>query len=112
MNRYHNQKRRKKVYLIKLFSGIISICAIVGILMFAGYSPVKAKEQKEAAHYKYYKSIELKAGDTLWDIAQEYKNEESIKEYIHNIKEINHLTSDDITACSYLTIAYYDTEFH
>ncbi|MEF9917246.1 MAG: LysM peptidoglycan-binding domain-containing protein [Lachnospiraceae bacterium] len=57
---------------------------------------------------KCYKSIEIKEGDTLWSIANEYRNKElvSTTEYIQELKQINSLYSDDIQAEQYLTISY------
>ena len=63
--------------------------------------------------YKYYKSIVIQPGDTLWDIALEYKTDDygSTQEYVDELKEINSLESDSIQESQYLMIAYYDEEF-
>ena len=52
-------------------------------------------------------------GDTLWDIALEYKTDDygSTQEYVDELKEINSLESDSIQESQYLMIAYYDEEF-
>lgn len=64
--------------------------------------------QKEQASLKYYKSIEIQPGDTLWGIAEQYMTNEynSIQEYIDELKEMNHLSSDQIHDSRYLMIAY------
>ena len=58
--------------------------------------------------YKYYKSIEILAGDTLWEIAQEYRTADydSLHAYINELKAVNGLTSDEIQAGQYLTVIY------
>ena len=58
---------------------------------------------------KRYKNYTVTSGDTLWDIAQEYKTSEysSTKDYVEEVKEINHLTNDIITTGCYLTVPYY-----
>ncbi len=55
-----------------------------------------------------YKSIEIKTGDTLWEIAEEYRTADydSVYDYINELKAINGLMSDDIQAGQYLTVVY------
>ena len=52
-------------------------------------------------------------GDTLWDIAKEYRTEEysDISSYIAEVREINHLSSNQITDGMYLCIPYYSEEY-
>lgn len=109
-------KRRRQVYLRKLFLCMVSVMIIACLSIFAGCNFAAAHDSTVDApvEHKYYKSIEIEAGDTLWGIAKEYMNDEyeSVYEYIYELKEMNHLDSDDIHEGQYLTIAYFDTEFH
>lgn len=56
----------------------------------------------------YYKSIEIQAGDSLWTIAEEYApcTGMSVKEYIKELKQMNHLKKDVIHAGCHLTVMY------
>ena len=58
---------------------------------------------------KYYKSIQIHSGDTLWNIAEEYITEdyESFNAYITEVKKINKLSSDQIQDSQYLMVPYY-----
>ena len=58
---------------------------------------------------KYYKTVQISTGDSLWAIAEEYMDEhyESIDDYVNELKNINHLASDNIEEGNYLTVAYY-----
>ena len=55
---------------------------------------------------RYYKSISIESGDTLWDIAEEYMTSDydSVNEYIAELKKINCLKSDDIQSGQHLII--------
>ena len=45
----------------------------------------------------YYESIDINKGDTLWCIAEKYKNDNiSTIEYVSQIKEFNNMKSDKI----------------
>ena len=61
---------------------------------------------------KYFTSIEVQAGTSLWDIAEEYMTEEydSPQEYIQEVKNINHMNQDLIYEGSYLCVPYYSSE--
>lgn len=63
--------------------------------------------------YKYYRSIEIQSGDTLWGIAEETMTDdyESVPEYVQALKNMNNLDSDDIQAGQNLIIAYNDTAY-
>mgnify|MGYP001052396244 CR=1 FL=1 len=68
-----------------------------------------AKEEMSTPTYKYYTSIKIDNGDTLWSIAEKYiSNEyESIYDYIRELKQMNNLSSDNIIAGQNITVAYY-----
>ena len=101
-------KRRMILLLAALF--VITLGSIVFGTIFS-----KAKNPSaDVPQYKYYKSITIESGDSLWSIAEEYCNDsyEDTREYVHELKQLNSLTSDTIYAGQHLLVAYYDTEIH
>lgn len=42
--------------------------------------------------------IEVRAGDTLWSLAESFKGDNDIREYIYDIKASNNLKSSEIKA--------------
>ena len=55
----------------------------------------------------------LSHGDSLWSIAKEYSDVDSYAsytDYIDEVKQINHISGDDIHAGEYLTIPYYSAQ--
>lgn len=85
---------------------MIAVAALSAVLWLSGPEVVA---QADHINQKYYTCIQVNSGDTLWDIAQEYKTSEyaSTKAYVEEIKEINHLSDDVITSGCYLMIPYY-----
>ena len=85
---------------------------ILGLSAFYGSGLVSAHDnvKDDPVRYKYYKSIQIHSGDTLWNIAEEYITEdyESVNDYITEVKKINKLSSDKIQNSQYLTVPYYD----
>lgn len=79
-----------------------------GIIISSGKSNAASSDNS----YKYYTSIEIQKGDTLWSIAEEYITAEygSVQDYVTEIKALNGLGDDRIHAGQYLTISYYSPE--
>ena len=107
---YKASKRRRQVFLKKLaivFS-VIVIAAGLGITMgsnLTGSNQVSAHDKE-----KYYKSIEIVSGDTLWDLAETHMddNYDCVQDYIDEVKDMNGLLDDSIHDGQYLMIPYYE----
>ncbi len=91
---------------IVLFT-IISIITILFIAVFLSSFTANASESEVTN--KYYTSICLQDGDSLWSIADEYMTSEyrNQNEYINEVKQLNHLSSDTIHEGQHLMIPYY-----
>ena len=92
----------KKIFII---AGIILV-TVLYILISHKDSPATSASN---ASKKYYKCITIEEGDTLWDIANEYKTEEyaSTQDYIDEVLVMNNLNTDVIVDGTNLLIPYY-----
>lgn len=101
--------RRSRRVSKKRFNKYVLVCAFIAIfavILAATGMFVQANEKSNIT----YTSIEIMEDDTLWDIAKTYcdTEEESIQEYIDNVKEINNISSDKIISGNYLIIYEYN----
>ena len=102
-------RERRKIHRRKLqiraAAALLSLVAVTFLLIFH-FTPqnTQADSEPKAPTYKYYTSIRVSSGDTLWDIA-------NISSYIAEVREINHLSSNQITDGMYLCIPYYSEEY-
>lgn len=98
----YNQNLAKVIVALSVI-----LCFTFSIVIFA--TPAQGKEKPRQ---KYFKSIEIECGDTLWSIAEEYMSYEydSTMDYIEELKSMNGLTSDTIHEGNSLVIAYYSEE--
>lgn len=96
----------------KLFF-LIAVMVMIGSSFF-GHSlmNVMAEGPEQTALYKYYTSIEIQQGDSLWNIAEVYGkgSGRTTKDYVKELKRMNNLGEDTIHAGSYLTVFYYAGE--
>lgn len=84
---------------------------IITAVMYVAVSHTGASEA-DATHAstKYFTSITVESGDTLWSIAEEYMTEEysSVDEYIDEVVYTNNLNNEsDIKAGTNLLVPYY-----
>jgi len=107
---HKSSKRRRQVDIHRLFLAALVAFIVAGFSTFAGTGFVDAHDTNDVVMHKYYKSIEITSGDTLWSIAEENMSEEydTVYEYIEEIMDMNNLDSETIHDGQYLTIAYYD----
>lgn len=95
------QRRRLLFAFLCLLISIISLCS--GFI-------VNADTEAGSHRYKYYTDIEIKAGDSMWDIALRYMTEEysSPEQYIREVAQINDLSDPDhIYDGQHIAVPYY-----
>ena len=109
------QRRAKVVAKRRMMFLLTTVLLItIGSVVFGSiFSSAQTNAEESGVQYKYYKSIQIEKGDSLWSIAKEYRTDayESTQEYIEELMELNNLTSDEIHHGQYLIVAYYDSEF-
>lgn len=96
----------------RVFTGIVLmlvICVSFGAFLVSAHEKTSA----DKTVYKYYKSIQIQSGDTLWAIAEDTMTNDynSVAEYVQVLKDMNNLNSDDIQAGQNLIIAYNDSAY-
>ena len=94
----------------KFFITVMVITAAVCIILFSNRNITNADESGNAVELtKYYKTITIEPGDTLWSIAKEYKSGayKTTQDYVDELLSMNHLHSDAITSGQKLIVAYF-----
>lgn len=108
-----NRIRRMRVIRRRLLMVILTI--ILVLILSLSYHAIlsEANTGDKEIKYKYYTSIEIQYGESLWSIAEEHKGDDyaSVNDYIHEVMKINHLKDDNVSAGQYLVIPYFSTEF-
>ena len=88
---------------------------LILILSVGGFAiGSKAQNKDEVVLYKYYTSIEVQYGETLYDIAETYFCEDkydSYKHYISEVMYVNGLYHEEVSPGTYLVVPYYSAEF-
>ena len=100
--------RRQKSILALVVLALV----IFGILLGTGMNALASSDKDIASYNKYYVSIRVESGDTLWTIADEYIDGFNIEkdDYIKEVCEINEISKDDIHAGDYIVVPYYSQD--
>ena len=89
-------RSRRKAYRIcskRRFAGFLLI--IIAAAFLAGFA--FAEKPVRAAAPPVYAEVEIRAGDTLWQIAAEYKRDDAdIRRFIYDIRQINDIRADEL----------------
>ncbi len=103
------QKRREAAIkrTVILTMGIIII--ILSLIFINRMNALDHSFAREVNRQKYYKSVSIQYGDTLWEIASQNMSDEyaSVESYVEELKKVNDLASDQISIGQYLTVPYY-----
>ena len=115
LERIRNRRKIQRIRKIKRFC-MISIMTILLITAFAlSLNVVKsiAQDKDAVTTYKYFTSVIIEHGDTLYSLADEHTEgfDVDINNYIEEVIHINHLEDDSsIQSGQYLIIPYYSNE--
>jgi len=95
---------------------ITAICISVIIMLLIICSGIiianaAVSDDVKSDQFKYYTSINIEKGDTLWSIASDYvSGTKTISNYVNDLKEINNLQTDCIYQGQKLIVYYYSSE--
>ena len=102
-------RRAQKVQMEKRLIVVISIIVVsLGILLGSSIRAFASAREKAQLH-KYYTSVQLRQGDSLWKLAGEYAStDQSEQEFIDEVCEVNGISeSNTLHSGQYLVVPYY-----
>lgn len=91
----------------------VTVLVVFAIGVFFGSLMTDAKGGSEENSYKYYSSVSIASGDSLWSLADTYMDNTHYmtrKDYINEVMEINHMVSDRLVSGQKIILPYYSTE--
>lgn len=110
--------RKKKIPAMKkdavrMQKHIFKFACVMGVIfVLSGIFVINSSAKEKNNYETYYTSIQIQEGDSLWSLAEKYGSVAFIrpKDYIAEVKRINHIQGDVIHAGEFLTIPYYELE--
>ena len=111
-----NESLRKRETVVRRQIGLLAIAIVLvvalGILLGSSVNALASSDKDIASYNKYYVSIRVESGDTLWTIADEYVDGFNISkaDYIDEVCQINGISEDNIHSGDYIVIPYYSQD--
>ena len=94
---YKRKLRKQRELRRKCMTLVMTVCLIIICTVSYHSISTSANTGEEEINFKYYTSVTVASGETLWDIADDYidYNEyHNKKDYIKEVQNINHLDID------------------
>ena len=107
--RARNGRAAKRKMVIGFLT--MTIVLMMSLRLFTVACQAQGNDEQK---FKYYTSVRLNYGDTLWSIADQYMDEEYYDHftYIAEVKSINHIQNgDEVMEGKTIIIPYYSTEY-
>ena len=111
-----NESLRKREAIVRRQKGLLAVAIILvvalGILLGTSMNALASSDKDIASYNKYYVSIRVESGDTLWTIADEYVDGFNIEksDYIEEVCQINEISKNEIHAGDYIVVPYYSQD--
>lgn len=112
--RYARVLRLQRERRRKCLAVLLAVFAAIGMILICSVS-YGALDSRANDGFKYYTSVTVEAGSSLWELAEEYVDGvhyDSRESYIAEVCSINHLADENaITAGQMLILPYYSQEY-
>ena len=113
--KFRNRRQTKQIAgrRVRNIAIIILLVMLTALIILRISAKTIQAEDITENHYKYFTSITIEQGDSLWSLAENYLTEDykDIYSYIDEVKSINHLSGDSLIAGQKLCIPYYAEEY-
>jgi cell division protein YceG involved in septum cleavage len=112
-----NASLAKRARIVSLQKRMLAfaIILVIAVLVLLG-SSIRAFASSKAAEvpkYKYYTSIQVEKGDSLWSIANDYAVDGVMdrEDFIDEVCSLNHISEKDVLRSGdHLVVVYYSDE--
>lgn len=117
INNRHNSNKKRRLSPRQKQIIFRKICALVSLLVLTVsltliISGSSSKAQAADNYNKYFKSVTIERGETLYDYADRYADfhYDSAEEYINEVAKINNINPNRIISGNNIIIPYYSLE--
>mgnify|MGYP002606297951 FL=1 len=92
--------------------GWTAVAFIAAVIILCGTIHIFASSTASRPYNKYYTSVRVEEGDTVWSIADRYiaDSQVSKRDYVDEVCRLNSLTNGNVRSGDYIVVAYYSQD--
>ena len=111
----NNRKRRERELRRHIITFVVMISVLIILSMFIFFS-FKSDASVDSAHqqYRYYTSVTVTSGDSVWSIAREHMDPlhyRSVESMVNDIASVNRISPEaKLNAGTNIIVPYYSDE--
>lgn len=99
---------KRSIMHLSLLIGVLSVLFFAFITAtLIKRDSAQAQAQEEKTYTVRYTSVRIYYGDTLWELADEYKGFQTTKEWVKEVERLNRIYDGNIKSGSYIVVPYY-----
>lgn len=113
LQNFKRKLRRQREIRRKIIISTFTLSIII-VLMLSFHTIITKANTDMDMSFKYYTNIMIEYGDTLWNIADNYIDDEfyqSKQAYVNEVMSINHLQDENVKSGQYIVVPYYASDF-
>lgn len=95
----------------KMFGWTV-VAFIAAVIILCGTIHIFASSTDSRPYNKYYTSVRVEEGDTVWSIADRYITDSQVskRDYVDEVCRLNSLTDGSVRSGDYIVVAYYSQD--
>lgn len=112
---YKRKIRRQRELRNKIVYAILTVVIVLTAVLSFHSITSQAQDESAEVTYKYFTSLEVEKGDSLWNIAQEhidYTYYDNVQDYIDEVMDINNMKDDTVKAGQCIVIPYFSNMYY
>lgn len=107
-----NDSLRRRARALQVQRQLLALAAVIIVclaILLGGAVRALASSDSGAKLHKYYTSVRVERGDTLWELADSYTVEGLMdrEDFIREVSRLNRLTDGQIHSGAYIVVPYY-----
>lgn len=107
------RRREQKVTVQKRIIALVCILVVSLLILLGSSIRTFASSRNNESLHKYYTSVQIKSGDTLWNLADQYTVDGVYNrdDFIQETCELNQLSDiNELHEGEYLVVGYYSSD--
>ena len=109
---YSRSRRAARIRYRRKLIGWTAMAVVAFVIILCGSIHIFASSTDNRPYNKYYTSVRVEDGDTVWSIADKYIDGYAIdkRDYVDEVCKLNNLSDGQVNSGDYIVVSYYSQD--